>query len=202
MIFPDFQFGEGIFVLVLGEVILEREASVPDAVVLKHDVNCHVAQSDESDLIFESGFGQAATLFLIQWTAGSGFVEISSTGENSGVLSCSIHRDGSEVISGFRSRYGGLGEALVFVSEPLSVVDAKADETLLLNWVEYVEASRLPIKFLAVLVFQDDVRSRVVTEADLSQVLQLHGLLESDLESFHFRKADESSRHHVEGRVV
>jgi len=174
LILPDFQFGERIFILILGEVILQREASVPDTIVFKHDVDCHVAQSDQSDFIFESGFGQAAELFLIQWTASSGFVEISSTSENSGVLTCSIHLDGSEVISGFWSRYGGLSEAQVFVSEPLSFVNTKAYETLLLNWIEYVEASRLPIKFLTVLVFQDDVRSRVVTEPDLSQVFQLH----------------------------
>ena len=202
MIFPDFEFGERSLILVLGKVILEGEASVPDGIVLKHNVGGHVAQGYESDFILERGLGQAAELFLIQWTTSTSFVEISGTGEDCRVLTCSIHLDRSEVVSSLWSGHGWHSEVLVLVSEPLSFVDTEGNETLLLNWIENVEAAGLPLELLTVLVFQNDVRSRVVTEADLCQIFQFHGLLEPDLESLDLGEADEGSGHHVEGGMI
>ena len=79
---------------------------------------------------------------------------------------------------------------------------AGAFDALLLDRVEEVEATSLPVELLDTHALEGDVTRWIVADADVGQVLELHGVLELDLEALDLGNFDKGPRHYVKCRVV
>lgn len=93
-------------------------------------------------------------------------------------------------------------EVLCSLAQLLGRILAKANNTLLLDRVEEVEAASWPVKLLVTHALKGDVTRWIIADADVGQVFELHGVLELDLEAPDLGNFDEGPRHHVKCRMV